>query len=227
MRVRTLARACSGKFISLADDAGHLDRCAASATVMASSSCRGVPRGFVMATSIQQITGFLDAAGLKYRIDDDLARTGFNTNTYRDTDGESGVSLVIAVEEDGEFLKIVAPSIYKYLDGPHKAALFQVLLMVSWDTKMVQFEYDMGDGEVRAIIEFPLEDAQLTQNQLLRCIHSIAAIVDENHERITAAMTKGELPKPESKEDMAALWQEFQSFLEQKRRNEGNHGLPG
>jgi len=225
--VRTLAKACSGKFISLADDADHLDRCAASATVVAPSARRGVPWGFVMATSIQQITGFLDAADLKYRIDDNLVRTGFNTNTYCDTDGESGISLVIAVEEDGEFLKIVAPSVYKYLDGSHKAALFQVLLMVSWDTKMVQFEYDMRDGEVRAIIEFPLEDAQLTQNQLLRCIHSIAAIVDENHERITAAMTKGELPKPESKEDMSALWQEFQSFLEQKRRDEGSHGLPG
>jgi hypothetical protein len=36
-----------------------------------------------MATSIQQITGFLDAAELKYRIDDDLVRTGFNTNTTR------------------------------------------------------------------------------------------------------------------------------------------------
>jgi hypothetical protein len=135
---------------------------------------------------------------------------------------------VIHLAEEGEFLRIMAPGAYSYPDGPHKAAVFQTMLMIGWAKKMIQYEYDMSDGEVRAIIEFPLEDATLTKKQLMRCLHGIAGLVDESHEHVVAAMTNGELPKPEDDEDMARLWQEFQAFLEQKRRAEGgeDHGLP-
>lgn len=180
-----------------------------------------------MATSIPQITGFLDAAGLKYKIEQNFIRIGFRTHKYRDADGDLFISLVISPEEDGEFIKIIAPNVYKYPDGPHKMALFQLLLMISWKTKMIQYEYDVRDGEVRAIIEFPLEDATLTQKQFLRCLGAIAELVDDNHERVEAAMSRGELPKEED-DNMGALWAEFQAFLEQKRRSEGggDHGLP-
>lgn len=182
-----------------------------------------------MATTVDQVAGFLEAAGLKFRVDDDLIRTGFHTDNYRDTDGDAAISLVIAVEDEGQFLKVVAPNVYKYPDGPHKAALFQTLLGISWDTKMIQFEYDQRDGEVRAIIEFPLRDALLTQDQLLCCVHSIAGCVDEYHEKVVGAMTRGEIPSSESAGNMDELWREFQEFLEQKRRAEGGgngHGLP-
>lgn len=183
-----------------------------------------------MAATIELIADYLNQEGLKFRVDEDRILTGFHTHHYRDSDGDEGISLVIRLEEDGEFLKIIAPKVYSYPDGPHKGVLFQLLLMISWGTKMIQYEYDVRDGEVRAIIEFPLEDALLTKKQLCRCLHGIAGLVDENHDKVVAAMEKGELPKPdEDDESMAALWQEFQEFLEQKRRAEegGNHGLPG
>ena len=183
-----------------------------------------------MPTSIEQVTEFLESEGLNFEVDDKIIRTGFHTEHYRDPDGDQGVRIVIAVEEDGEFIKIVAPMIYKYPEGPHKAVLFQLLLMISWQTKMLQYEYDANDGEVRAIIEFPLEDSTLTQKQLARCMHWIAQATDENHAHVVAAMTKGELPKPKAPVDaeMAALWEEFQQFMEAKKRQqgEGGHGLP-
>jgi hypothetical protein len=186
-----------------------------------------------MPATIEQIAGFLDAEGLKYRIEDGFIRTGFQTSNYRDTDGDAGIQLAIALEKlehDGEFIKVVAPNIYRYPEGPHKAALFQTLLTISWDTKMIQYEYDPRDGEVRAIIEFPLADSALTQRQLMYCIHGLTALAEENHETVMAAMTKGELPERESDEEMAAMWAEFQAFMEQKKRGQaagGDHGLPG
>ena len=182
-----------------------------------------------MADTIEQIAEFLKSEGLNFKVDDNRILSGFMMHNYKDSDGDPGISLVIRLEEDGEFLKVIAPRVYSYPDGSHKAALFQLLLMISWDTKMIQYEYDVTDGEVRAIIEFPLEDAILTKNQLMRCLNGIAGLVDENHENVLAAMETGELPKPEEgDENMAALWQEFQEFLEQKRRAEegGGHGLP-
>lgn len=182
-----------------------------------------------MPTTLDQVIGHLEAEGLKYHREDTFVRLGFQTSNYRTPGGDSGISLVIALEEEGEFIKIVAPGVYQYPDGPHKAVLFQLLLMISWNTKMVQYEYDVSDGEVRAIIEFPLEDATLTKKQLLRCVHAIAGLVDEYHPQVVAAMTKGELPAPEDDSEMAELWAEFQAFLEKKRQAEGKgggHGLP-
>lgn len=187
-----------------------------------------------MAATIEQITGFLDAEGLRYRVEDGVIRTGFHTSTYRDVDGDPGINIVIALEKmdgDGEFLKVIAPNIYSYPDGPHKAALFQLLLMISWNTKMMQYEYDIRDGEVRAIMEFPIADSTLTKRQLLYCLHGLASLADENHEAVVNAMTKGELPKPESPEDdFDALWAEFQEFIEWKKRDgrgsNDQHGLP-
>lgn len=187
-----------------------------------------------MPATIEQITGFLEAEGLKYRVEDGFIRVGFQTSTYRDGDGDPGILLIIALEKldnDGEFLKVIAPNIYRYPEGPHKATLFQLLLMISWGTKMIQYEYDMRDGEVRAIVEFPIADSTLTQRQLMYCIHGLTAIAEDNHEAIVTAMTKGELPKPKAEEqEMAALWAEFQAFIEQKKRAENktgeSHGLP-
>jgi len=188
-----------------------------------------------MPTTIEQITGFLDDEGMKYRVEDGIIRTGFHTSTYRDVDGDPGLALVIKLEDlesEGEFLKVIAPNVYKYPDGPHKAALFQLLLMISWDTKMMQYEYDVRDGEVRAIMEFPIADSTLTKRQLMFCLHGLAALADENHEAIVAAMSKGELPKrDDDDEEMAAMWREFQEFVEWKKRSasepDGDHGLPG
>jgi hypothetical protein len=181
-----------------------------------------------MATTLEQVAAFMESEGLRFKIDDGVIRTGFQTPHYRDTDGDPGIPLVIRLEEDGEFIKVIAPNLYSYPDGPHKAALFQTLLMTSWDTKMIQYEYDARDGEVRAIIEFPLEDAPLTAKQLMRCLHGIAGLVDESHEKVVAAMENGKVPDTDDGGGMAELWREFQAFLEAKQQAEGgqDHGLP-
>ncbi len=43
---------------------------------------------------------------------------------------------------------------------------------------MLQWEYDPSDGEIRAIIEFPLEDSILTEKQFNRCLSGLIQIVD-------------------------------------------------
>jgi len=167
-----------------------------------------------MAATLDQIAGFLEEGEVKHRLDleKNCIRTGFGTECYRNADGDNGVQLVIRLDEDGEFIKVFAPSAYSYSEGPHKFALFQTLLQISWRTKMIQFEYDKNDGEVRAIIEFPLEDAQLTRKQLMRCVSGIVQILDNYHDEIVAAIEHGKLP-----EDEEDLMTEFQEFLRQRK----------
>jgi hypothetical protein len=88
----------------------------------------------------------------------------------------------------------------------------QSLLQISLMSKMVQFEYDADDGEIRAIIEFPLEDAALTSRQLMRCIHGLVKVMDRNHSTIIDAIKHGLTP-----ESPAALQKAYEKYLEERR----------
>jgi hypothetical protein len=69
------------------------------------------------------------------------------------------------------------------------------MLAISWETKMLQWEYDPSDGEIRAIIEFPLEDSMLTERQFNRCLSGLIQIVDTIAlPRLQEVMETGEDP---------------------------------
>jgi hypothetical protein len=74
---------------------------------------------------------------------------------------------------------------------PFLGAVFRALLMISWRTKLIQFEFDEEDGEIRGMIEFPLEDSSLTQKQLIRCLNGMVQIIDEYHSVIDQAIRTG------------------------------------
>jgi len=176
-----------------------------------------------MATTIEEVKRFLNEEGKKFHEvpGKDFLRTGFITENYTDVDGEKLCHLVVAVEEDGEFLKILAPKAYQFpkdASSYNKMALFQTLLQISWNTKMVQFEYDPDDGEVRAIIEFPIEDSILTRKQLMRCIFGITGILEKYHDEINDAMRNG--LTPETDEERKLAFEEFQRQRREARRRE-------
>ncbi len=97
-----------------------------------------------MATSLGEIMQFIQNIGWKARIPDgeEFIAIGFTTESYRDSDGDNYLQVIISANENGEFLKVFSPMVYKYKDGPYKMQLFQTCLMVSGKTKMLQYEYD-------------------------------------------------------------------------------------
>ena len=172
-----------------------------------------------MGSTLEQISEYLTSEGLKHRIDQDkdVIITGFGTEQYVDKDGENHLGMVISLEEDGEFLKIFTPQCYSALDETNRPALLQTLLMVSWKTKMIQFEYDDSDGEIRAIIEFPLEDAELTHRQLVRSVQALVQIVDKYHPVIYKALREGVIEFDESGNPLSELQSAFSRFEEALR----------
>lgn len=170
-----------------------------------------------MATTIEEVVSFLSDEGLRYSHSEgnDYLRTGFATQKYVDADGTKLLHLVVAVEEQGKFIKIAAPAAYHFHhDGTsfHKLALFQTLLQICHMTKMVQFEYDPDDGDIQAIVEFPVEDADLTRKQLMRAIYTLTDALEEYHTAIHDAITGGiPLEKP------SELRQNYERFLKERR----------
>jgi len=170
-----------------------------------------------MATTLKEISDFLTEEGLKHVIPEgkDFIRTGFKMENYKDPDGDPHLRVIVRADEDGEFVKVFAPSAYKCstdANSFNRLSLFQTLLQVSWMTKMLQFEYDAEDGEIRPMIEFPLEDAKLTRRQIARCVHAMPQIIDKYHDDIQDAIKHGLAMESPNKNREA-----FEEFMRQRR----------
>jgi len=166
-----------------------------------------------MSTSIRQIEEFLDDRNLKFKRDDSrnsiLIPFGFSETEF------DQVVLVVRLQENGEFFEILVPNLFKYPDGPHKLPLMQTLLNISWETKMLQWEYDPSDGEIRATIEFPLEDAPMTSRQFFRAFDGMLQFVQVFGPRIRTVIETGKDPGRRSSD--AAPDELARSFLDYLR----------
>lgn len=162
-----------------------------------------------MATTLTEIAGYLNRAGWVYeaQTERNCIVTGVKA-TQMDR-----LVLVMQLEEGGEFFKLYAPQVLSGLQNhPHLGAALQTLLTISWETKMVQWEYDPSDGEVRAMIEFPLEDAPLTERQFWRCVHGLVRVVDEKaFPRLQKTLLTGQDPGDEAEDERFLL--EFEQHL--------------
>jgi hypothetical protein len=115
-----------------------------------------------MGITLDQIATYLAPQGLAYQVQEDKSRILIRLAL----ESAQNFLVVIQLDEDGRFFKLFAPEVLAGVkDHPHKTAILQTMLSISWETKMLQWEYDPSDGEIRAIIEFPLEDSTLTAQQ--------------------------------------------------------------
>lgn len=128
-----------------------------------------------MVTTLDQIGNFLSKRGLHFKHEEAQSRILARV----EGDNVESLLIVIQLEEEGRFFKVFAPEVLKGVQNhPYKEAILQTMLSISWETKMLQWEYDPSDGEIRAIIEFPLEDAILTERQFFRCLSGLVEMVD-------------------------------------------------
>jgi hypothetical protein len=172
-----------------------------------------------MPTTIQEIAGFLDNHSVLYDIreqSNDIISC-FRTSTYIDKGGDYILPIIILLEEDGRFIKMFVPNCYSYKDTKYPKEFFQTLLTVSFHTKMLQFECDQESKTIYAMIEFPLEDAILTEKQLMRSLNSLASLIDRFDETIRLVLATGEIQIEEPREErMMELFLKFMSDIEEK-----------
>lgn len=152
-----------------------------------------------MATTIDEMKGYLDEYDLKYRVDEErnAILIGFGCDSedssYRDEDGDAYVRLVIQLSEDGGFVAVFAPNAWNIDDCPNKAAVFEALASIQAQYKMLRFDYDPTDGEIRPNMELPIEDSSLSSRQLHRMLHGMIGAIQRFHPVIRHAMDHGEV----------------------------------
>jgi len=127
--------------------------------------------GVEMATSVKELEGFLKNLDLKY-----TTKENGSIVVLSGTD-EATQGTFIKQKEDGEMFSLET-NIYdkndKMIkiasDNPHKMAIYEYILNKSFTLKFGSWEVDSDDGEIKFAVEFPIEDATLTQKQFNRII---------------------------------------------------------
>jgi hypothetical protein len=149
-----------------------------------------------MSITLDQIATYLEPRTLNYQLQPEKARILVRL----ELESAQTLLVVIQLDEEGRFFKLFAPEVLAGVkDHPHKTAILQTMLSISWETKMLQWEYDPSDGEIRAIIEFPIEDSTLTAQQFNRCFDGLIEIVgDWALPRLHAVMATGFDPGDEN-----------------------------
>jgi hypothetical protein len=150
-----------------------------------------------MPTTIQQVTGFLDESELTYDVKEEYEAIGIgfsldeSSTTYRDPDGDAHVQLVIRVAEEGEFVAVLAPQAWNVAACPHKAAVFEALVALQARFKLLRFDYDPEDGEIRPNVELAVEDSSLSSKQFHRLMHAVILGVQRLDRVVRHAMETG------------------------------------
>ncbi len=127
-----------------------------------------------MGATLEQIATYLDQRKLPYHLRPEQSLIIVDVVT----DDDDTLTVVVKLEEKGNFFKVFVPQVVAGVQNhSHKTAILQTMLVISWETKMLQWEYDPVDGEIRAIIEFPLEDANLSEQQFDRCFDGLVEMV--------------------------------------------------
>ncbi len=176
-----------------------------------------------MATTFEHVAALLTAADIKFDPDED--RRMLRTAWMRD---DVPVSLIILLYEDGELLQLRAPGLLVATDDTKKPLLFRAMLQMAYEIRLVQFEYDPGDGEVSTCIDIALEDAQLTSDQLLRCASLLLDVSFIARDRLKTILETGRDPALESagidKQEAAQRQSQLDAMMELARLMKNTRG---
>ncbi len=147
--------------------------------------------------TFQTITRAMTSAGWNFQSiqAQETIISGFETQNYRDNEGDPHLPVHIVVQENGEFVTFLVPNAYRCpSDHPHLAAVLQTCMTLDYAQKMLRYQYDPSDGEIRATVDMPLEDSKFTERQFRRALDGLVSLVDRNHSAIEAALEGGRTP---------------------------------
>ena len=147
-----------------------------------------------MAMTNDELGSMLSENGFEFEKDDGYF-WGFirDTRSYRDSDGDAVMHVVVQLTEDGRFIRFIAPELYDLSKCRDRTAAMEAALATGYRTKSINYEFDPTSGELRAVLEFPLGNAVFTEKQVSRCIGLLSRIVDAADPVIRRAIDTGKV----------------------------------
>ena len=144
-----------------------------------------------MTISIDQLKSMLTTADIKYFMAPDrpavlMGFTGL-TGSYQ---------IIALVELDGRFMQLRTLGYASCpASHPHVDTVLKTLAALDYTLRLTKFAWDATDGEIVAYADLWLEDATLTQKQLMAILSAFIPAIDLGHQRIVKTMETGVDPE--------------------------------
>ena len=164
-----------------------------------------------MAIKMEDILVALDEANLRYSLHELTQEPVilFPTENYQNENQRSLLIVVIQLTEDGEYIKFFVPAAYHIPLDESAFAVLKSFAIIAWQVKLLDFEVDPGDGEVRPTIDFPIEDGTLTTEQVRRCCKTLARLVDIFHPYLKYAITHNVVHEDLLRNDIRPIFEAY------------------
>lgn len=143
-----------------------------------------------MATTLASVAEFLDNRGWRYHLNEAQNQIIIGVESQQ----IDRFLIVIQVQENGEYLALFAPQLLFLKDHIYKGVAFQTMLAIAWEKKLLRWEYDPSDGEVRSSVGLALEDAPLSEKQFNRLLSGLIQLTEEGIERLKTVLATGNDP---------------------------------
>lgn len=177
-----------------------------------------------MAIKMEDILAALDEANLRYSLHELTQEPVilFPADNYQNENGRPLLIVVVQLTEEGEYIKFFVPAAYHIPLDDSAYAVLKTFAITSWQVKLLDFEVDPGDGEVRPTIDFPIEDGTITTEQIRRCCKTLARLVDIFHPYIKYAMKNNVVHEDLLQNDIRPI---FEAYNERDGLDEALEGF--
>lgn len=146
----------------------------------------------MVSSTLESIAKHFNSLGLSYVVDPIYLRI----KTWVKAASFEILEIVFQLSANENLLHIELPHLLYIKDHVYKGVVFQTLLSLLGEQRMLRFAYDSNSGEVYASIDLLLLDnAQLTHEQLQICMNNLLYFVDEiAMPRLIQVLATGEDP---------------------------------
>lgn len=106
----------------------------------------------------------IEDSGLSCDQHDDYLVVNFEgMSFFRDRDGDHHVSIIVSLTDDGERIYFVIPYAIQLQDSESRAQILRELFARQFRSRLVRYEFDPADGEVRMSVDLILEDNEISK----------------------------------------------------------------
>ncbi len=153
-----------------------------------------------MPVPVEAIQGYLIRSGLRFAINDQgdngQFMLTFKTRRYRNPAGEKSLMVIVTISENGRHLEIAAVDAYSATDAKDVGKLCEFLMGQNYGTKLLRWEIDRCDGELRALADVAPIDGGITFDAFMRMLMTFPIVLDRLHPAIAKVMKTAKLPSP-------------------------------
>jgi len=146
-----------------------------------------------MPSNLRRISEMLHDREICHKVDveNGFVATKLPTKKYANKSRKHAIQIIVKVEEQGEFIRFIAPNVYTNSKSEHDMAIFKTCMHATRDDHLIQCCFNESTGEVYIQVEVFLGESSLSERQLIKSLLGIVDVVNIYDDAFQSAINTG------------------------------------